>query len=286
MPRVGIIPNLDKPDALKVTTELSAWLEGNGAEPRLSDENAASIGRPSLGLSVDELVHAIDFAIVLGGDGTLLGAAKLLAPAGKPILGVNLGHLGFLTEIELPDLYKALPDVLAGRYQVEERIMLEARVIRDDNETRRFLALNEVVATKGSFARLIQLETYVGGRLVATYPADGLIVATPTGSTAYSLSAGGPIVNPNVGVVVITPICPHTLYARALIVSQDETVRIRVIAEHQDNALTIDGQRGYRIFNGDTIEVRRARETTKLMRLEGWSFYEVLRRKLQEGGYR
>lgn len=286
MAKVGIIPNPDKPDALRVTAELADWLEAHDVAPLLAEQNATLAGRPALGLTVDDLVREVDFAIVLGGDGTLLSAAKLLAPAGKPILGVNLGHLGFLTEIELPDLYQALPAVLADRYLVEERIMLEARVIRDNQETRRFLALNEVVATKGSFARLIQLETYVGDRLVATYPADGLIVATPTGSTAYSLSAGGPIVNPNVGVIIVTPICPHTLYARAIIVSQDEAVRVRIIAEHQDNALTIDGQRGYRIFNGDVIEVRRARETTKLMRLEGWSFYEVLRRKLQEGGYR
>ncbi len=286
MAKVAIIPNVDKPDALKVASQLAAWLEGHGVTPVMSEQNAALTGRPELGLSVDEMVQAIDFAIVLGGDGTLLSAAKILAPAAKPILGVNLGHLGFLTEIELPDLYRNLPAFLDGRYQIEERIMLEARVIRDEAETRRFLALNEVVVSKGSFARLIMLETFVGDRLVATYPADGLIVATPTGSTAYSLSAGGPIVNPNVGVVVVTPICPHTLYARAIIVSETETVRVRIIAEHQDNALTIDGQRGYRVFNGDTIEVRKAREVTKLMRLEGWSFYEVLRRKLQEGGYR
>jgi NAD+ kinase len=284
--KIGIIPNVDKTDAIKVASELAAWLEAHDVTPVLSEQNAALAGRPELGLSVEELVRAVDFAIVLGGDGTLLSAAKILAPVGKPILGVNLGHLGFLTEIELPDLYRTLPEFLAGRYQLEERIMLEARVIRDEAENRRFLALNEVVVSKGSFARLIQLETYVDERLVATYPADGLIVATPTGSTAYSLSAGGPVVNPNVGVVIITPICPHTLYARAVIVSESEIVRIRVIAEHQDNALTIDGQRGYRIFNGDTIEVRRAREVTKLMRLEGWSFYEVLRRKLQEGGSR
>lgn len=283
---VAIFPNRDKERALQVTAELTDWLSARGLTVRVPADVAAGIGRPETGAAdARALLYAADAAFVLGGDGTLLNVAKLVAPRDIPILGINLGHLGFLTEIELPELYRALPRVLAGQYRVESRMMVEARVMRR-GKSKRFLALNEVVVSKGPFARLIEVETYIGESLVATYPADGVIVATPTGSTAYALSAGGPIVSPNVDSLIVVPVCPHTLAARAVVVNKDEVLRLAIRADHEDALLTIDGQSGYRLRLSDEITVRRASVVTRLIRLAGWSFYDVLRRKLADNGGR
>lgn len=283
MRRAGIYPNLDKPGALEVTRRLVSWLEEHGIAVLLPREVALLLGRPELGGEVPAWAHDAELLIVLGGDGTLLQAARAVAQAETPILGVNLGHLGFLTEVEVPQLWEVLPRIVAGDFEVEERMMLDTRVVRSGGEVARFLALNEVVVSKGVFARLIRLELLIGGRPVEEYWSDGLIIATPTGSTAYSLSAGGPIVSPQLEVLVITPICPHTLYSRSLVISQREQVRVRVWATHRELALTIDGQRGYRLEPGDELQVSKAQESARLVRQRGWSFYEVLRRKLKEG---
>lgn len=281
----AILPNSDKEHALEITAGLADWLNERQVGVRLPAGVAAAIARPGGATGDRALLAGADVAIVLGGDGTLLSVAKRTAPRDIPILGVNLGHLGFLTEIELPDLYKAMTEVLAGRYSVETRMMVEARVTRH-GRTKRFVALNEVVVSKGPFARMIEVDTFIGNSRVATYPADGLIIATPTGSTAYALSAGGPIVSPGVDSLVVVPVCPHALATRAVIVSKDETLRLVVRADHEDTMLTIDGQVGYRLRLSDDIVVRRASEVTKLIRLENWCFYDVLRRKLAEGGSR
>lgn len=283
MRRAGIYPNLEKPGALDVTARLVNWLEDRGIGPLLPREVADLLGRPDLGGEVPAWARDAEFLVVLGGDGTLLQAARAVAQAETPILGVNLGHLGFLTEVEVPQLWDVLPRILSGDFEVEERMMLRTRVLRAGREAARFLALNEVVISKGVFARLIQLELFIGGCLVEDYWSDGLIIATPTGSTAYSLSAGGPIVSPQLEVLVITPICPHTLSARSLVISHHEQVRVRAWATHREMAVTIDGQRGYRLEPGDELEVSKAVETARLIRQRGWSFYEVLRRKLKEG---
>jgi NAD+ kinase len=284
---IGIgIPNTDKEHALEISGALSGWLSERNVNVRLPADVATAVSLPGTAAADDRaLLAGADAIIVLGGDGTLLSVAKRAAPRDIPILGVNLGHLGFLTEIELPDLYQAMPKVLAGQYGIETRMMVEARVTRN-GKTKRFVALNEVVVSKGPFARMIEVDTYVGDSLVATYPADGLIVATPTGSTAYALSAGGPIVSPNVDLLVVVPVCPHTLATRAVVVAKDETVRLAVRADHEDTMLTIDGQVGYRLRPSDEIVVRRASVVTRLIRLEGWRFYDVLRRKLADGSNR
>lgn len=294
LPKVAIIPNLDKPDSRQIMQELTTWLTSRRVSVGLLPDHAGLTGHPELARPLDDLVHWADFAVVLGGDGTLLNWAKLLAPAARPILGVNLGHLGFLTEIEVPELYDVMPQILEGRYTVESRMMLEATVEPATGggegggaaarETHSFLALNEIVVSKGPFARVVNVETSVGGRLVTTYPADGVIVATPTGSTAYSLSAGGPIVSPEVDVLIITPVCPHTFFARAVVVSAEETVVLRVVPEHVDTMLTMDGQRGHHLEPGDRIIVKKASLSARLIRRRGWNFYEVLKRKLQESG--
>ncbi|HHV78935.1 MAG TPA: NAD(+)/NADH kinase [Firmicutes bacterium] len=281
MKRVGIFPNLDKEGAAELAGSIARWLIENSATPVLTIEGAASIGRPELGRGVSAWGKDVDFVIVLGGDGTLLNAAASLAPAGVPMVGVNLGRLGFLTELETTQIFDALPKLLRGDYTIEERMMLRVSVghgARRDS----FLALNEVTISKGPFARLIQLEVSIAGHLIDQYDADGLIVATPTGSTAYSLSAGGPIVSPELKVCLITPICPHSLYSRSIVVPADEEIKVEVTSVHQDTAVTIDGQRLRRLEAGDTVVVSRAREVANLMRLRDWSFYDVLRAKLKE----
>ena len=282
MRAIGVMPNLEKRDALSLTRDLVRALEERGLAVRVPPGVAAALGRADLGGQPPEWLPAVDFVIVLGGDGTLLGAAKTISPHGRPILGVNLGHLGFLTEIEASELFGALPQFVEGRFVIEERKMLEAQVVREGRPVRRFAALNDAVVTKGPFARLIRLDTFVDETFVAGYPADGLIVSTPTGSTAYSLSAGGPVVNPNLDVLIVTPICPHTFYARSIVVSKDEVIRIRIHAEHRDSMLTLDGQEGYSLKPGDQLVIRSSPEVVRLMRRPGWSFYEVLRRKLAE----
>lgn len=282
MRTVGLLANLDKANALEITGRLVDWLGARGIKAVTQVDVAAAMGRASLGLPVPALVETADLLVVLGGDGTLLNAARLAAGA-RPILGVNLGRLGFLTEIEVPDLFGALGRILDGYYVIEERMMLAAEVLRRGETAQRVLALNEVVVSKGPFARLIHLETYVGQHYVTTYPADGVIVATPTGSTAYSLSAGGPIVNPNLDVLIITPVCPHTFYSRALVVDHRDTVRIRLRSTHRDIMLTLDGQKGYALEPDDEVNVGRAPQVTRLVRLPDWNFYGVLRRKLREG---
>ena len=288
LPKVAIIPNLDKPDSRQVMQELAAWLASRNVPVGLLPDHAGLAGHPEMARALDDLIAWSDFAVVLGGDGTLLNWAKVLAPAAKPILGVNLGHLGFLTEIEVPELFEAMPKILEGRYTVESRMMLEAKVepatAVPGQSGPSFLALNEIVVSKGPFARVVNIETSVGGRLVTTYPADGVIVATPTGSTAYSLSAGGPIISPEVDVIIITPVCPHTFFARAVVVSAEETVVLRVVPEHVDTMLTMDGQRGHALSPGDRIIVKKASLSARLIRRRGWNFYEVLKRKLQESG--
>jgi NAD+ kinase len=286
---VAIIPNLDKPRAREIMQALAAWLSARGIPVGLLPEHAAIVEGPAgamplAAMPLDALITWSDFAVILGGDGTLLNWAKVLAPAERPILGVNLGRLGFLTEVEIPELFDAMSSILQGRYTLDSRAMLEATIAPSHGSEVTYLALNEITISKGPFARLVNIETLVGGRLVAAYPADGVIVATPTGSTAYSLSAGGPIVSPEVDVIIITPICPHTFFARPVVISAGERVTVRITPEHQDVMLTMDGQRGHRLAPGDRVTITKAAVTARLIRREGWNFYEVLRRKLQEGG--
>jgi len=280
-PVFGLFPNLDKPEALAATRELQAFLERREYEVSISPIQVGAGHDPASPPAVQSPAR-LSLAVVLGGDGTLLATAKALVDHSCPILGVNFGHLGFLTELEHRELFDELPAILDGRYKVENRRLLEAVVVRCGDPVRRFLALNDAVVAKGPFARLIRLETYVGDTLVARYPADGLIVATPTGSTAYSLSAGGPVVNPNLSLLIITPICPHSFYDRSIVVSCDEVIRIRVLAEHRETMLTVDGQEGFPLNHADEVRVRQSDRMVRLVRRPGWSFFRVLRHKLAE----
>ncbi|MCF6096696.1 NAD(+)/NADH kinase [Thermovorax subterraneus] len=280
--RVGLFLNLSKNNALNVATSLARWLKENNYEVFTESSIVNKLGLPVEYNNLEELAKNIELAITLGGDGTLLNVARKLAPYEIPVLGINLGHLGFLTEIEVPDLFSDLELLKRGKFYIDKRMMVEAKVFREEKFVKNFLALNDVVVTKGPFARLIRLKTSVNDAYVDTFNADGLIIATPTGSTAYSLSAGGPLVAPNVEVLILTPICPHTLQNRSMIISPHDSVTIQVVAEHQEIMLTVDGQLGYRLQPYDKVVVKKSKHYTKLVRIKSRSFYDVLRKKLRE----
>lgn len=280
MKRIGIIAKTDKPQAVDVSRELIEWLKNKGLEPVI-DESLADLLKIS-GCSREEVASESDMLLVLGGDGTLLAAARLAGATGIPILGVNLGSLGFLTEITINELYPAMERVLKGGYETEERVMLSAGIIRDNKETARYTVLNDVIVSRGSTARIIDLETRINGDYVTTYKADGLIVSTPTGSTAYSLSAGGPIIYPSLHAFALTPICPHTLTQRPIIVSDDSVITISILSK-EDILITHDGIAGPALHYGDVVEVKKADAVIHLIKSPYRNYYEVLRTKLKWG---
>ncbi|OAT86516.1 NAD(+)/NADH kinase [Desulfotomaculum copahuensis] len=283
MRTAGLVVNMSKSGILALVEQLVHWFTERGCAVFMSSEAAVALNRPELGLSRAELVSRADWLLVLGGDGTLLRSARECAPRGVPLLGVNLGRLGFLTEIDRPELFSGLEQLLAGRYFLDERMMLEAQVVRHDRVVETAVGLNDAVITKGAFARLILLDTFVNDEYVSAYPADGLIVASPTGSTAYSLSAGGPLVTPELDLMLVTPICPHSLWARPLVISAESRVKAVLRSDVGEVMLTMDGQHGYRLEQNDTVLVRRAPCRAKFIRLKNRSFFYLLRQKLSEG---
>lgn len=228
---------------------------------------------------------AVDLLLTLGGDGTLLRGARHVAPYGTPVLGVNLGYLGFLTSVPPAELRPALERIRAGEYWLDRRFTLEASVTRDGSTGPAYLALNDAVLHKGGFARVVRLAVYMGGEqeAIGSYSADGIIVSTPTGSTAYSLSAGGPIIVPTVDCIIATPICPHTLAVRPLVVPAATEITIEVLDPSEEIILTVDGQEGATLQPRDRVVVRRGDAEVPLVRFAGQSFFSTLRRKLHWG---
>lgn len=281
---IGIFPNMKNEQVPPLLRRLLAYFAARQVAVVLPADAAQSIGQPELTGDHETLWHHIDLALTLGGDGTLLCTARALAPAGIPVCGVNMGRLGFLTAVEVADLDEALAQIMAGDYDVERRLMLEALVFRATRHIHTATALNDVVITKGGFARIITTQLYIDGHLTACYNADGLIVATGTGSTGYSLSAGGPIINPMLPVIVVTPICPHTLDARALIVADYEEIKVAVQASHEDICMTTDGQATYRLLPRDVVVVRKSPLQARFLSLRGHNYYDTLRTKLRRGG--
>lgn len=279
---VGIIPNLQKASSLDVTNQLIKWLEDNGKEVLINEITASEVERRDLARKPSEIYKNSDFVIVLGGDGTLLSVARQVIWHQTPILGINLGHFGFLTELETENMYDELDRIKEGDCRVEARMMLEAVVVKDNMITDSFAALNDIVISKGSFSRIIRLRTYINQSYVNTYSADGIIISSPTGSTAYSLSAGGPILSPDVAGMVITPISPHTMNSRSIVISHNEEVKVELVGDKNDVMLTVDGQQGYRLNAGDLVIVRKADFTANMIKLIDRSFYDVLRTKLNE----
>ncbi len=282
MKRVGIIAKPHKPEARTVLQDLLPWLEARGVEPILDIDTAGLAGRPA-GQPKADVPGLADLLLVLGGDGTLLSVARLVGARDVPILGVNLGGLGFLTEVTLEELYQALDAVFQGTYEVTQRILLSATVHRQGERIAEYVALNDAVINKGALARMIELETHIDGEYVTTFRADGLILSTPTGSTAYSLAAGGPIVYPTLRALVVTPICPHTLNFRPLVISDAATVEIVQGSANENAYLTLDGQVGFTLRHRDVIKVVRSEHTITLLKAPGKNYFQILRAKLKWG---
>jgi len=280
--RIGIIPNLSKDSDLHLTESLTNWLIEKNQEVLLNSGIALRIGKPDLGLKNEEIFINSDIIIVLGGDGTLLNIARQSAYYNVPLFGINLGHLGFLTEVEAEEMFPALEKLISGDYEIEKRMMLEATVETDNIQMEKMIALNDIGITKGPFSRIIRMGIYINDDYVDLYSADGVVISSPTGSTAYSLSAGGPIVSPDVKVMIITPICPHILHSRPIVVSNEDVVKVEVCQNNNEVMLTVDGQQGYKLKAGDIVTVRQAQCYTSLVKLKDRSFYQVLRKKISE----
>lgn len=276
MTEVCLIANLRKPNAQKILFEGVEWLQKRGVSVAVSLDLEPHAPKATPAFPENELSQHGEMLLAMGGDGTMLRAARIVGQSGKPILGINLGSLGFLTEISLEDLYPTLERVLTGDYRLEHRMVLEAVVERSGQA---FYALNDAVIRAPS--RVVELEVSLDGQYVSSYLADGLIVSTPTGSTAYSLACGGPILHPTMETLIVTPICPHTLAIRPMIVSAAQTVEATAHCKMEEPLITADGQVTQNILSGDRIAFRKASYTIALVRATGKTFYEILRAKLK-----
>jgi len=283
MKQVAIFAKVHDPRCQGVASELVTWLEQRNCAPLVDAHLARHVGY-SQGFSDEQIRDKAELVVVLGGDGTLISVARLFSNRQVPIVGVNLGSLGFLTEITVEQLYPVLEQCLAGSHRVTERMMLDVTVTRGEQEISHCQVLNDAVINKGALARIIELEAKVNGNFLTTFKADGLIISTPTGSTGYSLSAGGPIVQPLMQCTVITPICPHTLTNRPIVISDQSVVRIVVKSSFDEMVyLTLDGQVGVELQEGDCIEARRAATTTVLVTSPEKDYFAILRAKLKWG---
>ncbi len=293
MNRVGIIANPARPVVRQLIPELVRLLSSRSGRPTLSAELAEMVTeeesrRNCLIVGADDrAAQDVDWVIAIGGDGTLLKTARLVGPSGIPILGVNSGKLGFMMQTTPDELAVAVERVFDGEYMLDKRLVLQGRIgngpSTENDCDGGFSALNDIVIDKGSICRVIELRIFINGQFVNNVLADGLIVSTPTGSTAYSLAAGGPIVAPDMEAIVVSPICPHTLSNRSMVLSAHDRIMIEVRADHPDLLLTVDGQENVAIQPGNTVELYRASHAVQLIRFADRSFYEVLRTKLKWG---
>jgi NAD+ kinase len=280
---VGIIYKHKFEPAKAAAKRLEKWLKGQGVVV-FSEEMSAPADLKGYPEESTTISKTVDWVVVLGGDGTLLGAARKIGKHGTPILGVNLGGLGFLTSIPLKKLYPVIERMLKGELEVESRLMLETKVLRMKEEICRFSVLNDVVINKGPLARIIDLDVYINEALLTTFRADGLIVSTPTGSTGYNLSAGGPILYPTMTSFVLTPICPFTLSNRPIILPHSDTISIKMGKESEEKvSLTLDGQVGFEFDYGDKVVIHKSSNRIKLIKSPDQSYFEILREKLMWG---
>jgi NAD+ kinase len=284
MKQVGVIARQDKPEAREIVITLRDWLVKKGLEPHF-DEYTADLIRENVNRhSRSRISHIVDIIIVLGGDGTLLSVARSIGEKQVPILGVNLGTLGFLTVTTLETLHSALDSVQKNEYVLDKRMLLTAYVYRQEECIVECSVLNDVVIHKGpALARIIDLDTYVDRQFVTSFKADGLIISTPTGSTAYCLSAGGPIVHPQIEAFIMTPICPHTLTNRPVVIPDTAMVEVVLKSENEDVMLTLDGQVGFELRYRDIVQVTKARYQIQLIQPSDRNYFEVLKTKLGWG---
>ncbi len=279
---IGLILNHRKKQPVLMGKQLIEKFQSKGMKVFAPEKEGLALGMDSAFIT-SELGKKVQCVLTLGGDGTILRAARFVAPHDVPILGINMGTLGFLTEVEVSEIETALEKLFNGNFWVENRMMLEAEIKRKGQIIKSFSGLNDIVINKGPLARLITLEIFVGKEFVTTYKADGVIVASPTGSTAYSLSAGGPIVYPEIEVTILTPICPHTLGARPIVLPSYKTVRV-IIINQAESMLTIDGQNGFELAKEDEIIIAKAPYSVRMIRIKEKRFFSVLREKIKIEG--
>lgn len=280
--KLGIIPNLLKDNNLDITKSIIEWFKDKDIELVLESDIAIRLNYKNEGCSRKEMYSSCDVVIVLGGDGTILDIARQSSRFGTPLFGINLGHLGFLAESEISDMYVSLEKLIKRDYNIEKRMMLEASTEGCRNELKELIALNDISITKGMFSRMITFSVYINNNFFEFYSADGIVISSPTGSTAYSLSAGGPIVSPELNLLIITPICPHTLHNRSIVVSEKDEVKIEICKENSEIMLSVDGQNSYKLDPGMAIKIRSSSCITNLVKLNKRSFFDVLRRKISE----
>ena len=280
--RIGILVKAGSPDTIALLKELIPWLRARGKDPLLDPSIAALVGETASSHRKD-LAALADMLVVLGGDGTMLAAARLVEDRPIPILGVNAGGLGFLTAVTRDELFSALEQVFANAFAEEKRLMLRSRIIRMGQQVAAAAMLNDMALSKGALSHMVQLEVSIDGQFVTGLRGDGLIISTPTGSTAYSMAAGGPILNPAVHALILTPICPHTLTNRPIVIPQEAHVAVTLVSNDEGAMVTFDGQAGIALQPRDLIEVRASENKTRLIRFADRTYYDMLRKKLKWG---
>ena len=280
--KIGVFCKPKAPSATDILGRLIPWLRKQKYHVFL-DEGTAAIINETSSHEKKEISQQADLLIVLGGDGTLLSVARVAHPHNIPILAVNLGSLGFLAEISIDELYPTLENILAGKFEIENRMLLNACIWRNGEKVEDHNVLNDVVINKGAVARVINLQVLVNGQYMTSYRADGLIIATPTGSTAYSLSAGGPIIHPSMHTLVLSPICPFTLTNRSILIPDQSIIQVKLAAEYDDVRVTLDGQEGYDMRAVDILEIKKTKTSLQLIRGPNKNYYQILRDKLHWG---
>jgi len=286
--RIGVVFKPHQPDALETLCRLTVWLVEKGIQLVGVGEIAHEQIKDKTGCVVEivkdeQLASSVDLILVLGGDGTMIAAARMIGDTEVPVIGVNYGGLGYLAEFPIEELFAALESILAGQYKLQKRVMLAVELWRGAELLTHNRVLNDVVVNKSALARIIEIEAYLDNQFVNMFRADGLIVATPTGSTAYNLSAGGPVIYPSMNAVVITPICPFTLSNRPIVVPDDSKIDVLLMTEKEDVSLTLDGQVGFPLKAGDRIVIRKSRTTFNLVQPPNRNYFDVLRDKLKWG---
>src|SRR5437588_1580221 len=286
--RIGVVVKPHQPDALETLCRLTQWLNERGITlvglPEIERESIEHQTGCVVEVAADsELAKQVDLMLVLGGDGTMIATARMIGDTEVPVIGVNYGGLGYLAEFRIEELFTALESILAGDYKLQKREMLAIELRRGDDLVTKNRVLNDVVMNKSALARIIEIETYLNAQFVNSFRADGLIVSTPTGSTAYNLSAGGPIVFPSMNAIVITPICPFTLSNRPIVVPDDSIIEVRLMTEKEDVALTLDGQVGFPVQAGDRVVIRKSATSFSLVQPKNRNYFDLLRDKLRWG---
>ena len=286
--RIGVVVKPHQPDALETLCRLTKWLNERGIQlvgakeiehERIEHETGCAVEV----VAEEELARRVDLILVLGGDGTMIATARMIGDTEVPVIGVNYGGLGYLAEFPIEELFSALEAILGGNYKLDRRVMLAVELWRKEELVTRNRVLNDVVVNKSALARIIEIEAYLNEQFVNLFRADGLIVATPTGSTAYNLSAGGPVIYPSMNAVVITPICPFTLSNRPIVVPDESVIEVRLVTEKEDVALTLDGQVGFPLQAGDRAVIRKSSATFNLVQPANRNYFDVLRDKLKWG---